>query len=415
MERVTANMTNFDMQYHLRRQEDQLNKLQNQMSSQSRIQELRDDPIAAAHSTRYKSKITHLERYSTNISRIQGNYRVAEGHLTQANDVLQRIRELAVQGANGTYSKQELTYMGEEVNELLNELVQIANGKNAEGKSLFAGTKVNSDAFRVLHGHAPGTNKEVITDVQYTGNIQRNKVEISEGESIEQNYLGNDVFWAEQNAVYSSVNATNYQVPEDTEIHIDGHSVSLKAGDNIHAIIEKINNSPAAVKAELDPVQQGLVIRSTDPHQLWLQDSEDTTVLQDLGILSGGGMAPPHNFADSAEVYGGSLFDMAINLRDNLYEGNTEQIGSSSLRGIDAAHDKLLSGIADIGAKDRRLDQTASRISEEIPQVTELDSKETDIDLTKAITDLKMMEQTHQSALATAGRILTKTLLDFLR
>ncbi len=48
-------------------------------------------------------------------------------------------------------------------------------------------------------------------------------------------------------------------------------------------------------------------------------------------------------------------------------------------------------------------------------QCSDLLSREVDLDLSKAITDLKMLEHTHQAALGTSARILRPTLLDFLR
>jgi flagellar hook-associated protein 3 FlgL len=106
---------------------------------------------------------------------------------------------------------------------------------------------------------------------------------------------------------------------------------------------------------------------------------------------------------------------MVINLRDRLYEGDTLDIGGSALRGIDDGLDNVLSNLASLGAKDTRLQTVFRRTEREIPQVAEMNSKEVDLDMTRAATDLRMLEYTHQAALGTAGRILQRTLLDFLR
>ena len=55
MQRISTNMPNDDMQFHARMRESSLNRLQNQIASQSRIQNLRDDPTGAAHATRHAS------------------------------------------------------------------------------------------------------------------------------------------------------------------------------------------------------------------------------------------------------------------------------------------------------------------------------------------------------------------------
>jgi len=137
--------------------------------------------------------------------------------------------------------------------------------------------------------------------------------------------------------------------------------------------------------------------------------------MQDLGILRGNGAVPPHNIAPDARRYGGSMFDMVIYLRDSLLGGDHIDIGGSAIQGIDAALDNLLGKLGDLGAQYERLEIIGNRLTKEIPEVVEMNSKEVDLDLSSAITDLKMLEYTHKAALSTAGRILRPTLMDFLR
>jgi len=63
MRRISTDMPNVDSQFYLRRHEEKLAKIQSQIGSQSRIQELRDDPLAASHAVRYESYLARLERF----------------------------------------------------------------------------------------------------------------------------------------------------------------------------------------------------------------------------------------------------------------------------------------------------------------------------------------------------------------
>jgi len=415
MYRVTSNLTNDDMQYFARRREFMMNQVQNRMSSQTRIQNLRDDPLAAAHSTRYQSYLTRLNRYADNIQYTQDNYHVAESYMKQAVDMLQRIREIGVQGANGTYTKSDMQKMAGEVNELLGEFVKVANGRNGDGATLFSGQETQGEPFRAVYGNVAGAPGQVITGVEYTGDIGKRQTEIADGSYIDMNFPGNEVFWAENQQIFATRDATSYQVPENSSFFIDGVQISVSAGDNIQAVISKINDSAAAVKARLDPVQNSLVLETTSPHQLWIQGGTGSPVLQDLGVVSTVDNTPPANAAPTADVFGGSLFDMIVRLRDDLYAGKQVDVGGRALRGIDSGLDNLLSSLGSLGAKDARLQVTYKRNQTEIPQITELNSKAVDVDMTKAITDLKMLEYTHKAALSTSARILQPTLLDFLR
>lgn len=414
MDRVSTNMSNNDMQYYMQLRSSQMNDLQNKMGEQTRIHNLRDDPVSAAHSVRYLSGIKRMERYSRNIDMILGENRVAEGYMKSANDILHRIRELAIQGGNDTYTKEEKMVIGNEVNELLNELVSIANAKSPDGTSMFAGDRTRSDAYRVLTGSVPGGRGNVITSVEYRGSINENEIEISEGSYIKNGFPGNQVFWAEHQQIISGKDAKNYTAPEDTRIRIDNAVIDIKAGDNVYAVIARINNSDAAVKASLDPVKNSLVLETTTPHEIWLEDGAGGTVLQDLGLVSGKGR-PPYNLAKDAVIGGGSLFDMIINMRNQLYEGNTLNIGGAGLKGITIAQNNLIGNIARLGSTEERLKKVQARLAYEIPEVKDRNSKETDLDMSEAITDLKMLEYTHKAAMQTAARILQPTLLDFLR
>ncbi len=414
MERISSNMSINDMQYQLQKRNESMYELNNKMSTQSKVKNLRDDPLAAAHSTRYLSRINHLERYAKNAERVKSEHRVAEGYMQSANRILHRIRELAVQGANDTYTESDKKAMGQEINQLLNELIEIGNARNPDGTTMFGGDNTATTPYRVLRGTVPEAGGRVITDVEYRGSIKPSVVEVGQGNYVKKHFAGNEVFWAEQQQVFSTTNAQNYVVSNDTSIIIDGEEIGLNAGDNIHNVIAKINDSNAQVKASLDPVNNSLSLVTTSPHQLHMKDGQDGNVLQDLGVITEIGK-PPFNIAPDASSAGGSLFDMVMHLRDRLYAGDTIDIGGSALKGIDMAQGKLVSSISELGAQDERLQVAMRRIDGEVPELQEQNSNEVDLDVTKAITDLKRLEQAHKAALGAASKIIQPTLLDFLR
>ncbi len=415
MQRISTNMSNDDMQYYARLRESQLNRVQNQIASQNRLQELRDDPAAAAHATRHDSYINRLERFSENIEMAQLRHRESEVYMREAVDLLQRARELALQGAQGSYTQEDTLAMAKEVNQLLNQLVQSANAKGADGAMLFSGDRTLTSPFRALDGRVEGFDEPVISEVLYLGTIAENRTEIADGSFIPLNFAGNKVFWAENQQLFSTTDANSYVVQADSTISVDGNEVALRQGDNIYAVIAKINESGAPVRARLDPIQSSLVLESTSPHQIWLEDVEGESVLQDLGILDDRGSAPPHNIDSSARAFGGSMFDMLISLRDQLASGDTIDIGGRALGGIDSALENVLGRLGTLGSYDERLQLAYTRTENTIPEITERYSNEVDIDLAEAITELRMLEYTHRAALGAAARVIQPTLLDFLR
>ena len=415
MKRISTQLPSHDASYYMRLREWGMNDMQNKIGAQSRIKDLRDDPLAAARSARFQSEILRSDRYEKNVETVRNRLATAEGQMRSAMDILQRIRELGVQGANGVLDRSQMGYIGEEVDQLLGELLSIGNSKDESGNYLFAGSLSRTEPFRLTQGHVPGGNGDVVTSVDYLGNVGRSSAEVSEGAEIGVNLPGNVVFWAEQQQIYSTVEAGQYRVQADSTIRIDGAEIRLATGDTVSAVIAKINEANAPVKARLDPVANSLVLETTLPHQLWAEDIGGGTVLQDLGILAPGGSHPPLNTARGARVFGGSLFDMVISLRDSLFEGSTEKVGSAGLRGVENALTSLAGSLAEVGARDSRLETVAKRLAWEKPELVRFDSQERDLDLADAITKLKTLEYTHEAALNTAARVLKPTLLDFLR
>ena len=365
MRRVSTNMSNTDMQYQMRLRDARLSEMQKGIGSSRRLNNLRDDPIAAAHSTRYSSHIVHLDRYAANIGTAKGEYSLAETSIDQSVQVVQRLRELAVQGSNGTYTPEDLRNMATETNELLSELMSMGNTRSADGRAMFGGNDTLGDPFVALKGRVDGMEGSVITEVKYSGNIVENQTEISEGARIDLNFAGNKVFWADNQQIFARRDVLDYVATEDGSFSIDGKEVRVKAGDNIHGIISKINGSDLSVKASLDPVTNSMTLESTVPHQIWMDESPDSRILKDIGLLAESGSRPPENWHSDVVVGGGSLFDTVIGMRDSLLAGDQEAIGGRILGQLDKSLGNLLNNMSDLGARSERLDQSSARIDNE--------------------------------------------------
>ena len=405
-----------DIQFYLRRQEEQLSNIQGKIGSQNRLHQLRDDPIAASHAVRYESYLARLERFEINNQYAMEHFSNTYDYLNEANSVIQRIRELAVTGANGVYSPDDLKIMAVEVNELLKEIVALSNKTGPDTKQAFAGDKVYTEPFRIVEGRVDGGEENMIVRVEYRGSGATRRAEISDRTFLELDMGGDEAFWAEKMQIFSSVDATDYRVQSAGSFFIDGVEIQAAVGDTLPAIVAKINDSAAPVKAYIDPQSRGLALEGTSAHLIRAEDREGgATVLRDLGIIRGNMENNAPNWAPSARVAGGSIFDMVIRLRDGMLRGDSEFVGSQGIAGMDLAVNNIAVRMADVGSRQERAEMTWERINREIPNVTSMLSRETGLDMADAATELKMAQFAHQASLQTAARILPPTLLDFLR
>lgn len=414
MNRISSQYNNTNTQYFLRQQEVKEARKNAQIGTQSRITALRDDPIAAGHLVRYQSFLSRVNVFEKNAQTLSDNFQVREGYINQNLQIMQRVHELAVQGANGINTPEDLKNMAVEVDELLKELIQNANAVGPDGNSLFAGTRNNVTAFEISMGDVDGAGEPLITNVNYNGNISINKVEVDENAYLDVDYSGNKIFWAEPQVYMGQRDLSAWQANEDSVIAVDGVEIQINRGDNVYALAAKINDSGVAIKASIDPLSRGLNLRTTDAHQMWLVDKSGT-VLEDIGMIKDKSQLPPYNVGNSVSVSGGSLFDTVIALRDAMYRGDNESIGGRVLGTIDEGMNNLTARLAKSGSDYERAQNNIQRQSLNNLNVTQLVSREGDIDMSEAITDLKMLDYVHQATLSNAGRMYSSTLLDYMR
>jgi len=116
-----------------------LTKDMEKLSSGLRINRAGDDASGLAVSEKLRSQIRGLNQASANAQNGISFIQVAEGFLQESQDILQRIRELAVQAANGIYSDEDRMYIQVEVSQLVDELDRIASHAQFNGMNMLTG------------------------------------------------------------------------------------------------------------------------------------------------------------------------------------------------------------------------------------------------------------------------------------
>lgn len=139
----------------LNKSQGDFNKSLERLSSGLRINNAKDDAAGLAISEKMTSQIRGLAVGVRNANDAISTTQVAEGALAQSADILQRMRELAVQASNGSYSDSELSNLNQEFTELKTEIDRIATTTKINGVSLVNGTfsasfQVGADAGQTV-------------------------------------------------------------------------------------------------------------------------------------------------------------------------------------------------------------------------------------------------------------------------
>jgi len=129
-----------------------LNKDMEKLSSGLRINRAGDDASGLAVSEKLRSQIRGLNQASTNAANGISFIQVTEGYLQESEDILQRMRELAVQAANGIYNDEDRMYIQVEISQLVDEIDRIASHAQFNGMNLLTGRFARDTGQNVVAG-----------------------------------------------------------------------------------------------------------------------------------------------------------------------------------------------------------------------------------------------------------------------
>ena len=116
-----------------------LDKNMEKLSSGMRIVRAGDDASGLAVSEKMRSQIRGLRQASTNASNGISFIQASEGYLQESQDILQRLRELSVQSANGVYTDEDRMQIQVEVSALVSEVDRIASHAQFNGMNMLTG------------------------------------------------------------------------------------------------------------------------------------------------------------------------------------------------------------------------------------------------------------------------------------
>ena len=145
---INTNIASLNAQRQLGKTQNLLDKSLQRLSSGLRINSAKDDAAGLAISNRMTSQIRGLNQAVRNANDGISLAQTAEGALQESSDILQRIRELAVQSANDSNSASDRVNLQKEVSQLQQELNRIANTTTFNNTELLDGT-FSSKLFQV--------------------------------------------------------------------------------------------------------------------------------------------------------------------------------------------------------------------------------------------------------------------------
>lgn len=171
---------------NLNRNLTQMQKYQDQLSSGKEIRRPSDDPFAVTRSMSLHTSINQNDQYLRNIEDSLGWTDMTDTALGSMGDIMNRLRELTIQGANGTLSDTDQGAVQDEVEQLIDQIAQIGN-TNYDGRYIFAGQDTTKPPFSATDNVLK--YKETTEATEFTDQMLVR--EISQNVTMEINIPGN--------------------------------------------------------------------------------------------------------------------------------------------------------------------------------------------------------------------------------
>lgn len=358
--RVTEKMNQAQVLNNIQKNRSELSNLQNQAATGKRITKPSDDPTAAAKILSSRTEGKNLEQFDKGIVNAKSFLESTESTLAQLTESLVRAKELALQGANDTNAGTSREMISVEIGQIYNAVVEMANRRVGE-KFMFGGYQTLSQPF----SH----------DGQYKGDDGEIKIAANKGQFVSMNLTGDKVFMGRG-------------IGNDGTIH-----QAEEPPQDVNQLQDfKLTEAERQIK---NLAQEAMHIETRGP--------------ANVGRIQRLGEADP--------VTGGNgvnIFTIMSGLETALKTNDKAGI-QQALEPLDQAVNQISLARAEIGGRVNQLNATSDGIQKTIVENKIANSQLEEADLFQVMTDLNKADASLKGSLETSHKLLSMSLLDFLK
>jgi flagellar hook-associated protein 3 FlgL len=363
-------------------QNDQLFKVQQQISSQKRINKPSDDPVGMRKVLDYRNKIATIEQYLDNIGRAKSRLDFTEINLDMVNDLIGVIRAISQTQADGTTDSRKLA--AREVRNLCEQVRDFANCKLGNNY-MFSGYQTDTPAYAHLLNVSGATADPIVFGL--ADNAANVTIKIQD----------------ENGAVIRTINAVGGGSDGENTVAWNGLDDGGSAiPDGQYTFTVEASNGPN------DSVPDYAIYNGDDGNVKILL-GENTQVIFDA---DGRNIFSPKN-PDGTSA-GVDIFEVMADLIYAL-ENDDEASIAAQTRLLDQAGTQISEIRAANAPKMYQLENTENFWSNYKPKLEQLLATTEEVDLNEAVLKLKNIELAYETTLATAARIIQPGLINFLK
>ena len=403
---------------------EEIQSLQNKISTGKNIVQASDDPIGAVNLSGLQQIKERFGQYSRNADNAINRLTIADTALQAVTNLMVRAKELAIQAANDTFGAQDREALALELEEMKNEMFSVANSTDSSGAFIFGGYHTNTQPFE----------KDDDLNIVYKGDRGTNAVSVSETRTIGTTLDGGSVFMAvksgneispmftilediinsirtasesvvEASAVGKATLEINNENPGNYSFNLSDSSSSVDISvdlpsSDLSGLVTAINATALNITATLS----GSTITLVD-------DNNGPITIKDLQIEGiNRSEKTPKSFLTFDAVDGAGT---SLGHPQTLYDKN--QTIQNRLDDIKSVQEHIANQKAIIGARTNSLERQKELLAQRNIQVSEDMSEISDADLAALVTELQGQITGLQASQQAFVKISNLSLFQYLR
>jgi flagellin len=338
-----------------------LSKSLEKLSSGLRINQAGDDAAGLTISTQLTSQVSGLQQASRNAQDGTSLVQTADGALTQAQSILGRLRDLAVQAGNDSNSTAARTAIQSEATSLTSELGRIGNSVNFNGQNLLDGS---TPTFKFQVGADGNSQSQIAVDLSGA-----NLVGVAKSLSNGSTGVSLSITQGQAAGSFTSAAGTTFAAPTALKTALAATTTADQQVSLLNSNSAFASSFTATKVAGASAAQDTVVVTAKDGSTVTAMDSQST----------------PASTGTAATAAGKIAFDTAANAQLTISALDTQIAAVSAAR-------------AGIGAVENRFNNVVSTIATSVTNLTAAKSRITDVDMAQ-----EMVNYTRSSVLSQAG------------
>lgn len=391
----TLNNIYNNVNFGLRLNTEAMIRLQEQAATGSEVNRTSDDPSAAYRVLGLNSQVKSLGNYSDRLSETMGMLELSSSVIEEMVSSFRDTKGSLVQISSGTYDESARKRAATGIEQMLEQTILLANSEHMD-QYIFAGDSTASAPYLVQR-----VNGE-ITNVTYQGSFKDRDIEVAPNVQSSAFYVGDDIFRSDERTAPDFTGDTG---------SAGGTGTSSVRGDTWLTVTGSAGNYNLSIDGGLTTVNTDgtnanlAVTHSTTGEILYV----DTTQIIDTGVEH---VRTPGTY---------DLFSTLISIRDilknenNFSEDQVREMLANSVSSLDKMSDLLVGAAVSIGSRINFLDDLNNNIQSIEFYAKDETTRLVEADIAQIAIDLSRREVLYQMSLAIAAKVMSVSLLDFLR